>query len=226
MSRRNNDFEDEDCSRGDVEVNEEEDEPEDPMEQLVESTCDFATPIKKKPFKKKQPQRTGVRMIDMPQRPPCTSDGTGATTKVHIFVRPNTKALWIRMDCLNWLVSYGADEHHYQGISRDDTSTSQPADDYEMKFDFNTKAYKCTVNVGIDAGMTLSMTVETLTKDMFEKPAETSEFDECWSKADESTKRRAIREYLNWWCEATVKGSRSEFEQEWPFIPSAKKTQD
>lgn len=73
-----------------------------------------------------------VRAIDMPKRPSCAGSECAEIKKVHMYVRPNSKALWIRLDCIDWLVSYAADEHHYQGISRSDSLTAVAAKDYEI----------------------------------------------------------------------------------------------
>ena len=89
--------------------------------------------------------------------------------------------LWIRIDCIDWLVSYAADEQYYQGISRVDAAAPQPAADYDIEWDYNDKAFDCRINVGMDAGLTLRSTLDTMTKDDFAKLAEMDVVDVHWS---------------------------------------------
>ena len=100
--------EDGDRSRGEDGENEEvlkdeENAEIDPMVVLFECAPDLETPKKTSNRKREQqrssgPQRSLVRAIDMPERPHCVGGAAGARKKVHVFVRPNSKALWIRMD--------------------------------------------------------------------------------------------------------------------------------
>ena len=80
------------------------------------------------------------------------------------------------------------------------------------------------INVGIDSGMTLRMSAKQLTKDMYEKVAESdpNNFGRFWSKANAATKRKASREYLRLWAIAAVAGSRQAFEDE-VFLQSPNK---
>ena len=160
----------------------------------------------------------------MPKRPLCVGGAAGRIT-VYVFVRTNSKMLWLRMDCIDWLISYAADEHYYQGISRVDAAASEPAADYDIEWDYNDKAFDCSINVGRDAGLTLRMTLNQLTKEIFEKVAEKVHLDDyCyWSKANSALKRKACREYLKLWCVATIEFSRHEFEDEWGGPSPAKK---
>ena len=225
--------EDGDRSRGEDEDNEEvlkdeENADIDPMDMLFECAPDLETPKKQSDRKREQqrlsgPQRSLVRAIDMPERPHCVGGAAGARKIVHVFVRPNSKALWINMDCSDWLISYAADEHHYQGISRVDAAASEPAADYDIEWEYNDKAFDCKTNVGMDAGLTLRMTLVALTKDVFDKLAEKDDAYAYWSKATSALKRKACREYLQLWCVATIDCSRQQFEAKWGCPISAKK---
>ena len=53
-----------------------------------------------------------VRALDMPKRPSCAGRECAEIRAVHLHVRKGSRALWIRLDCIDWLVSYAADEHH------------------------------------------------------------------------------------------------------------------
>ena len=131
------------------------------------------------------------------------------------------------MDCIDWLISYAADEHYYQGISRVDAAAQKPKADYDIEWEYNDKAFDCKINVGMDAGLTLRMTLDALTKDVFDKLAEKDDAYAYWSKASSALKRKACREYLKLWCVATTDGSRHQFEAEWGCpIPATKRKTD
>ena len=166
-----------------------------------------------------------VRAIDMPKRPSCAGSECAEIKKVHMYVRPNSKALWIRLDCIDWLVSYAADEHHYQGISRSDSLTAVAAKDYEIEFDYNDKAWDCKINVGVDKGVTLRLCPTQLTKEMYEKTAasDPTTFDVYFCKTTVTIKRKACREYLRLWALAAVQGSRQDFEDEVVYQESPNK---
>ena len=220
--------ESEDRSRGEDLDNEDEFADDDPIAQLFECAPDIEleTPKKKKQHAKMQLPRTTMREIDMPKRPLCVGGSANETRIVHMYVRPNSKSLWLRIDCVDWLVSYAADEHYYQGISRVD-DTSAPATDYCIQGDYNEKFFDCTINVGTNAGFVLRFYLNKLTKEVFEKLNELNRLQEYWSKANTSVKRTYCRQYLEKWCVATISGTMDKFEDEWGGeINVDKNTQD
>ena len=70
------------------------------------------------------------------------------------------------------MLSYAADEHNFQGITKVAAVVPKPALDYVFEWDYNDKVFDCKINVGIDAGLTLRSALDTLTKDVFDKLAE------------------------------------------------------
>ena len=160
----------------------------------------------------------------MPKRPSCAGRECAEIRTVHVHVRKGSRALWLRLDCIDWLVRYAADEHYYQGVSRSDPIFAVAANDYELEFDYSAKAWDCKINVGIDSGMTLRMSATNLTKYMYEKVVESdpNNFGRFWSKVNATIKRKASREYLRLWAIAAVAGSRQAFEDE-VFLQSPSK---
>ena len=157
-----------------------------------------------------------VRAIDMPKRPTCAGRDCAEMQTVHMHVKPKSTALWIRLDSIDWLVSYAADEHYYQGVTRSDPLAAVAAKDYELDFDYNDRTWKCTINVGIDAGVSSTLDAKRLTKMMYEKVAasDPTTFPLFYCLATAAMKRKACCEYLTLWALAAVQGSRQDFEDE------------
>ena len=204
------------------------DEVIDPMERLcpVMPEDRLETP-KKKPRRCKESQRSHVREIEMPMRPPCVQKGQPEWKQVRFYVgRPQSRALWIDIEDIDWLISYAADEHHYQGVARIEDS-EQPAQDYEIEWDYDMKRYDCRINVGPQSGLIVQCDVDTvLTKDVYEKLSEAHAcYDVFWSQTTVSLRKQACRKYLQLWCEATTQGKQSEFEASWGSPSSAKAEQ-
>ena len=226
------DWQDADRGRGErgeieQEVTEDQQIPDDPM--LLLGACapvsKLETPQKSKRARTAKSATDGSgsgifdssRAIDMPKRPSCAGSESAQIQTVHLHVRRQSRALWIRLDCIDWLVSYAADEHYFQGVSRSDPLTAVAANDYELEFDYSTRAWNCKINVGIDNGATLRMGPMQLTKEMYEKVAESdpSILDNVfWSKANGSHKRKASHAYLRLWALAAVAGDRQSFEDD------------
>ena len=100
----------------------------------------------------------------MPERPSCAGCECAEIQPVHVHVGKGSRALWIRLDCIDWLVSYAADEHCYQGVSRSDPMPAVAANDYELDFDYGAKTWKCKINVWVDSGMTVRLSATQITK--------------------------------------------------------------
>ena len=214
---------DADHGGGEHNENEEAYDP-DPMLLLGASSQDteLETPKKCKP---RQTRKTDanvfkftnlVRAIDMHKRPTCAGRAYAEMQTVHMHVKPKSTALWIRLDCIDWLVSYAADEHYYQGVTRSDPLAAVAAKYYELDFDYNDKTWECKINVGIDTGVSLTLDATRLTKEMYEKVAasDPTSFPLFYSMATAAMKRKACCEYLTLWARAAVQGSRQDFEDE------------
>ena len=98
----------------------------DPMEALDPVVNQPARrPAKAKAKAKKKPPRVQVGKIEMPKRPACTGTDANVTTDICVYYKPAkyrgaTPTVYLRTDSLDWLLSYAADEHHFQGVARSD----------------------------------------------------------------------------------------------------------
>ena len=54
-------------------------------------------------------------------------------------MKPGNRSLYLRIDCLDWLASYAADEQHFQGIEREEPASLQETAvaNYRVEWGFN-----------------------------------------------------------------------------------------
>ena len=81
----------------------------------------------------------------MPRRPLYVQCDAGATKTVHCWVKPKSKSLYIKIEDLDWLCFHAADQHQYQGITREacvDLKTAVWATSIEWDLNSNTFGVK------------------------------------------------------------------------------------
>ena len=136
-----------------------------PMAELDDIVPDLEPPKKNKSCKQ-GPQRSLVREIAMPKRPPCVQCDAGVSKSIQFYCKPTSRALFIRIQDMDWLISYAADQHHFQGIARGaDVAPKTAVAAYQIEWDFNAKVFDVNINAGPDAGLTLKSPLGAFTKD-------------------------------------------------------------
>jgi hypothetical protein len=113
--------------------------------------------------------RSVMRQLVMPTRPECAASAmqAGDTTLIPLWRGPgkaktaNNGKLYLRIDCLDWLLSYAADELHFQGIvpSMPDAPQSRLANceevsDLFVAWDFTAHAWNASFIDGPFKGTT------------------------------------------------------------------------
>ena len=89
----------------------------DPMNDL-DDVGPEVKPIQKTRHRKRLTGNVPV-CLTMPKRPPCTGAEQDDVVQVHVPLHPGGhRSMFLRMDNIDWLLAYGADEHHFQGIER------------------------------------------------------------------------------------------------------------
>ena len=114
----------------------------DPMDALDELPAP-----KQPPTKKRNIERTLIQKIEVPCRP----RGSSGSVHVWMYQAHNTnkkQAIYIRSDCLNWLLCYAADEHHFMGVPEPEArpAVAEEANcpevpDLRLDWQFSTKAW-------------------------------------------------------------------------------------
>ena len=95
--------------------------------------------------------RAHVEII-MPKRPSCSGTEPSETQSVYVYMKPRNRSLYIRLDALDWLTSYAADEHFVQGILCTQEESDTAVADYRVEWSFNDNYYEGTVLVSAAAG--------------------------------------------------------------------------
>ena len=191
----------------------------DPMSQLnaFEDSPPLETPKKTRQSKPKKPKpaHAMVRKVLMPNRPACVQCDAGLNYTVHCWIKPKCRALHIKLEDLDWLCSYAADQHHFQGITRDlgvDPETAVAATNIE--WNFNSKTFEVKV-----MNQSYDIPLGFMTTEIHDKLADNYDIDGSRERGGKryspSVKRIASHKLLELWCEATMAGTQQEFENEW-----------
>ena len=169
--------------------------------------------------------------LTMPKRPPCTGVEQDKVVHVHVLVHSGGhRAMFLRMDSIDWLLAYAADERYYQGISRA-PPPEEPAvadEPYTIRWDFDAFAWVAEILSGDARGETQCFRTEALHKSQWYyllKDPSAAQWcdanDTRWSKSSFRNRRAATKEIARLWCIATTQGERGEFEKSELFNPNA-----
>ena len=105
--------------------------------------------------------------LTVPKRPPCAGVEQDKVVDVYVLMNPGGhRAMYLRIDCIDWLLAYGADEHYYQGITRTPPPEQAAVADlpYTISWDFGTDAWKAEILSGGARGATHLFKPEKLDK--------------------------------------------------------------
>ena len=155
--------------------------------------------------------------LTMPKRPLCAGSEHDVTQTIHVLLKPNgNRQLYLRIDGLEWLLSYAADEHHFQGIVRQVARpTPAVAEMNLIEWEFNEHHWVATVVGGPAAGTTRHFNPKGLRFHQWTKMKKLCLVDSFLSKSNEYSRKMAAKELARLWCEATRKGEGQAFEEEW-----------
>ena len=138
--------------------------------------------------------------------------------------------MYMRIDNIDWLLAYAADEHYYQGITRAPPPEQAAVADlpYTISWDFGTFAWKAEILSGDARGATQRFRTEALHKSqwnsLLQDPSAAQWLDAKdtrWSKSSFRNIRAATKDIARLWCVATTQGEREDFEKSELFNPTA-----
>ena len=211
------------------------DDAPDPMDALDEVPD---TPLKATKKAVRTPQkktaRSMVTELQMPQRPLCV--GSAETTTVCLYLKPNNRniksaSIYIRVDCIDWLLAYAADELFYQGVKRDTAADEDlkvancPAvADVNLEWDFTTHAWEAEFLTGPFQGVTRSFGIADLTAARLARLRSVGigQPDPRSPTSALPTKKQVAKEFITLWCDAICK-ERDSFETDWELSTATKR---
>ena len=214
------------CGDGDVDA----DDEDDPMSAL-NSICPEP---KAKPRKQRSvPPRATVYDLKMPKRPRCAVRDQDATVTVSVYKHGGylTRAshLFLRSDCIEWLLSYGADELHFQGIQGDlpvdavnavagKSANCNAVADLNLEWDFVQRHWDAAFVSGRYVGTTRRFRITDTTASRWEQITQLLPHHQatpCPAWTAYSDRKAVTKEIASVWGEAVVTEHIKEFEAVW-----------
>ena len=188
----------------------------DPMDEL-----DAITSAQPKPLKYRKlstyDRRALVETLTVPTRPICTGRGDGDTTTIRVYrlsmlaSRSNAR-LYLRTDCIDWLLAYAADELHYQGViapcpvPQSRIGNRSEVAGLRLEWAFASQAWACEFVDGPLLGTTRRFPVRDLTKAQFAEMRSGNKINAYWSQASPAEKRiAAMAVALEWASSAAAR---------------------
>ena len=141
----------------------------------------------------------------MPEKEP--NKHPRSTEMRQVMILPlSTNSIWLRAEDIPWMIQYMADEVGPSGsqcvpaIGLDDDETDAPnADGVLIEWDFE-DCWRATCTMGPLAGQVFRCKVATLTKDKWDKVAETRSYTVSYEAADEEQRKQAAFDFLEDYC--------------------------
>jgi hypothetical protein len=190
----------------------------DPMDAL-DALDDMDQPAQPKAHKYRKltshDRRALVEQLSVPTRPSCTGRGGDGTTTITIYRLPmadrrSNGHLYLRTDCIGWLLAYAADELHYQGVVAPcPVPQSRPANcaavaGLRMEWAFATQEWACEFVDGPLLGTKHRFAVRDLTKDQFDDMRANNKLDAYWSNATLVDKKGVAKDIAMSWGHSTA----------------------
>ena len=200
------------------------DDDVDPMDTLD----DVLEPIAKTPraSKKLTPRtldRAAIVDLEVPTRPACAGPTHDGTTVVCIYKPPSTDKrsngmLFLRVDSVDWLLAYAADELFFQSVMRLPPAPSEAATGncaavagLRLEWNFHDKAWTASFVDGPFAGTRRDMGVKDLTQSTWTHLKDMGLSDGYFTRATPVQKKNAVKELMILWGESVARDNVAEF---------------
>ena len=186
------------------------DEEPDPMDALDEV-------VTHKPKAKSRP--TEIKILQMPTRPSCAG-ASEATTTVVVYGKnahriPKNFPMFLRVDCIDWLLSYAADQLHCQGVDNllgqmDDVLLANCAAvaDLHVEWNFHAHEWQAYFVAGPFQGAERKFGIESLTPSIWAHLEDEVNF----QKATRAQQKAVAKQMLVLWCNAICCSKSDDFE--------------
>ena len=197
---------------------------EDPMESLIsrESVADSVVELVKHNPKKRKIARADVLTLTVPTSPPCVGAANKGRTNIFVYApqgKRKNAVLYLRADCISWLLSYAADELGCQGVSRTDGSSEtspqkancSAVDNIHLEWNFEYKRWDAVMLAGHAKGEVMQFGAGDVTPALFKSLRGLDLATSWYSKTNTSANKLAAKEYIILWCKAMTENTLEEF---------------
>ena len=169
-------------------------------------------------------RRALVQELDVPSRPRCVGFDEDDKTVVCVYRKAQAdngknRNLYLRLDCIEWLLAYAADELACQGVkAASPVNTSEQAanctavGDLHLEWDFSAKAWVGKFVAGPRVGTTRRINVHDLNQEVWDELGKKSVVNGYWYRATPLERKCALKEWMILWCAAIARGEEKEFE--------------
>jgi hypothetical protein len=202
----------------------------DAMDETDEAVAGIVPKSKKKTPKKKPKtaaqRRAMVQEFEVPTRPLCAGRDKDDKTVVCVYRQPisdvSTKSrLYLREDCIEWLLAYAAAEFASQGVEPTSPAPTPhkagncaAVADLYLDYDYNVKGWEGKFLAGPCVGTKKRMSIYDLNAEVWGLlKAKSAVAEGCYlSKATLLEKKHAVKEYMTMWCAAITRNESADFE--------------
>jgi hypothetical protein len=204
------------------------DADDDPMNALDDVVDTLVKPHAKATYTKtKRSSRASVHDLEMPMTPPCAGFDNPGTKIICVYRKPGSNArnkenLYLRADCIGWLLSYAADELHFQGVActepepiRQQTGNCTAVADLYLEWDFGAKTWTAEFVAGPFARTARRFCVTGLTRERWSKMKADSIVGDYLCQATNLLQKHTALAFITMWCQAIVRNEGDDFESTW-----------
>ena len=202
--------------------------PEEPLPEIDPMDAMEALPERKqgKGTKNAALQRSLIQALEMQTKHPCAGGNEDDVTTIYVYRKhdPSVKGhahggvLYLRSDCLGWLLSYAAEELSCQGVeqTRDAEQSALVPNcaavaGLNLEWDFSQKAWHAKFVAGPHQGISRRMTVQDLDMKVWAKVREHNLVQGFLAHANASHRKAAVKDFLQLWGEAFIEDKAQEF---------------
>jgi hypothetical protein len=191
-------------------------DPMDAMDELPEVVPVANKQHAKKKFNARISNRAIVQDLLVPARPACIAGCEDEHIIISVYRRPvssgrSQSALYLRVSCVDWLLSYAADELHCQGVKASSPTPSpkkagncSAVADLYLEWDFNDKEWEASFVSGALLGMTTRMDLTALDIVTWNILKADDLVEGYLSKASAVQKKNALKDVVIMWAAAAA----------------------
>ena len=217
-------------------------DPMDVLDDVLETPCKKAkynaNPKAKPKAKGNTMTQSSIIEVIMPKHPPCAGGEDNGNFIVTLYMMPcrnhcrvgkHTK-LFLRVDCISWLLAYAADEHFFQGVLRVENEEPKAGNStavagVNIEWDFTCDAWKAEFVSGDKCGTVRTLAMTDVSEKLWEKmvasalPGAEGNFNE----ASRVKKKQVSKELMELWCGAIAQRQGMVFEKNWGLRSTQRK---